>query len=104
MQTATLQAEARAAQASGAPAAARAAGGGPQRFAALTPRCTGATPGASVSDAQMAQRLGKHAPAGDGEAAEQPPAKRAKGGGGASASRAFLKPPPLQGGRAPTKG
>ena len=63
----------------------------------------GATPGASVSDAQMAQRLGgargaKHS----ADEPAEPAAKKAKGGGAAAAG-GFLKPPAFTGGRAPDK-
>ena len=71
-----------------------------------TATVAGATPGASVSDAQMAQRLGgargvKHAAGGADEGVPAP--KKAKGGGGGAAAGGFLKPPAFTGGRAPDK-
>ena len=95
------EAEARVAEASGAPV---------QRRKTLSSRslrrlaAAGATPGASVSDAQMAQRLGgargvKHAAGG----ADEPEAKKAKAGVKAGAAPGFLKPPAFTGDRAQDK-
>ena len=98
------EAEARVAEASGAPAQLRVVA---PRSPLMLPRpVAGATPGASVSDAQMAQHLGgargvKHAAGG----ADEPVAKKqkAKGGAAAAAAVGFLKPPAFTGGRAADK-